>query len=121
MGTREFAKELRSMSYEDIENTLSDKKMAILRMRNEGKQDDIKITKQWITTKKDIARCLTILGEKKRNEIKEQCEKEGKPLPKILREKRPRKERVNVSKKTLQRYSQSTPLRRKVVVFNPTQ
>ncbi|KAH9385822.1 uncharacterized protein NEMAJ01_0718 [Nematocida major] len=120
MGRNEYSKQLRSMSYTEVEETLSDKKMLILNMRNNPKGEDYMNSAEWITTKKDIARCLTILGEKKREEIKEECERENKPLPKCFQKKLPRSVRVAMPKKMLAKYSQNRhPIRRKVVVFTP--
>ncbi|EHY65638.1 hypothetical protein NERG_01245 [Nematocida ausubeli] len=120
MGRNEFSKQLRAMTYSEVENTLSDKKMQVLRMRNNVKGEEYKNTSEWITTKKDIARCLGVLTEKKRQEIREECERDNKPLPKFFTKKLPRAQRVTIPKATLERYRQNKhQLRRKIVVFTP--
>ncbi|EIJ88070.1 hypothetical protein NEPAR07_1792 [Nematocida parisii] len=120
MGKSEFTNQLRAMTYAEVESTLSDKKMQVLRMRNNVKGEEYKNTAEWITTKKDIARCLGVLTEKKRQEIKEECERENKPLPKFFTKKLPKAQRVNIPKEMLERYRQNRyPLRRKIVVFTP--
>ncbi|KAI5185883.1 hypothetical protein NEHOM01_1133 [Nematocida homosporus] len=131
MARSEFTNELRRMPYKQVEEILSDKKMAILRMRNNEKRDEVKISAEWIQTKRDIARCLTILTEKRRNEIAEEYmtvdEVTGEKVsvadkckPKFLRKKQPRCARVNMPKEMLERFAQNkSRLRRKVVVFTP--
>ncbi|KAI5192934.1 hypothetical protein NEMIN01_2298 [Nematocida minor] len=120
MGRNEFSASLRSMTYSEVEGILSDKKMHVMKMRNNVKGDEYKNTAEWINTKKDIARCLGVLTEKKRAEIKEECERENKPLPKFFTKKLPRAQRVNISKSILRKYSQDRkPLKRKIVVFTP--
>lgn len=120
MGRQEFSNSLRSMGYSEVEGILSDKKMDIMRMRNNVKGEEYRKTAEWINTKKDIARCLTILTEKKKQEIKEECESTGKPLPKFLIKRVSRAKRVNVPKSVLDKYCQNRyPIRRKIVVFTP--
>ncbi|OAG28943.1 large subunit ribosomal protein L35e [Nematocida displodere] len=119
MARSEFSKELRLKTNTDIENTLSDKKMELLRMRNDA-IEGYKVTAKWINTKKDVARCLSILTEKKKEEIKAECIKTGKPLPKTLRPKQPRSVRVSIPKEMLKKYGQcKSHLKKKVVVFTP--
>jgi len=114
----EFSKELRRMAYEDIENVLSDKKMMLMRLRNKSTDDQLKKSPEWVETKKDIARCMTVLTEKKREEIRREAEEKNIPLPKFLRKKQSRAMRVNMPKEMLQRYCQNKHrLRKRVVVF----
>lgn len=120
MGRNQFSKELREMTAEQIQGIVSDKKMNIMRMRNENRSRDMKITAEWINTKRDIARCMNVLGEKKRQEIREECEREGKPLPRILTKKEPRTKRVSMPKEMIKRFAQNkNRIRRKIVVFTP--
>lgn len=120
MGRSEYSQQLRAMTYEEVEQTLADKKMHILKMRNNVKGEEYKNTAEWITTKKDIARCLNVLTEKKKQEIKEECEKDNKPLPKFLRPKLPKSQRVAMPKEMLAAYTQRrSRVKKKIVVFAP--
>lgn len=120
MGRSEFTKSLRSMTYAEVEGILSDKKMLVMKIRNNPKGEEYKNTGEWINTKKDVARCLTILSEKKKEELREESIREGKPLPKFLRPKTTRAERVNIPKSMLTKYRQNrAPIKRKIVVFTP--
>lgn len=122
MGRNEFSKELREKSYEEVEAILSEKKMGLLRLRTELTNSKGKCSAEWINTKKDIARCLTILAEKQKEEIIRECQEKNLPLPKKMRPKLPRVLRVSIPKKTLEKYTQRRGRGRgKVVVFGAAQ
>ncbi|KAI5191126.1 hypothetical protein NECID01_1295 [Nematocida sp. AWRm77] len=118
MARHEYTNELRSKDYAEVEQVLADKKMTLFRLRTELTNSKGKGSAEWINTKKDIARCMSILGEKKKEEIKKDCLAKGLPLPKFMRPKLPRVLRVSVPKKTLEKYSQRRKSGKgKVVVF----
>lgn len=120
MGRSEYTNELRNMSYQEVENILADKKMHMMKLRNDTKTENIKRTAEWLRTKKDIGRCMNVLTEKKREEIKQEYEREGKPLPKTFTPRLPRCMRVGISKEMLNNYRQHRKrVTRKLVVFQP--
>ncbi|KAI5179709.1 hypothetical protein NEOKW01_0172 [Nematocida sp. AWRm80] len=120
MSKSTFMNEIRGLSLEELQTVLSDKKRIIMNLRNESRGNDVKRTAEWINTKKNIARCMFMISEKKKEEIKAECEKEGKPLPKkLFTKKLPRKLRVSIDKATLKKFAQRRPIARKIVVFKP--
>lgn len=118
-----FAAELREKTYDEVNAALEEKKMLLLQMRQQLKQDTLKDTNKYRQTKKDVARCLQVMTEKKRAEMAEQY-KGKKTVPKNLRPKMTRAQRVAIPKELLAKKAPRLARRlqrfpRKIVVFTP--
>lgn len=59
------AKKIREMNKEELEKTLEENKAKALKLRFDISSRQIKNHREYRNLKKDIARILTILGEKK--------------------------------------------------------
>lgn len=81
-----LASDLRKNTYEEVKTIMEDKKMRLLQLRQALKQDSLKDVHKYKVTKKDVARCLHVMTEKKREEMEEKY-KNAKVVPKDLRPK----------------------------------
>jgi ribosomal protein L29 len=78
MATTLATKEIRTMQLEDLHKEIREKRTMIAKMQVEIDMRSEKDTAKFLRLKKEIARLLTILNEKKRNEPLKTATKKAK-------------------------------------------
>jgi ribosomal protein L29 len=108
-----FIEQLRSATEEEIHKVLEEKKQDLMNTLQQLKQGALKETARKGEIKRDIARCMQVLGEKKRAEMMEKY-KHSKIVPKDLRPKLPKSKRNAMPEALLKKRSRLQKVRAKL-------